>query len=194
MHDGRDRHYDRADCSERLAVRRRDTQLPGECGMNGARICRCARIRSHQFEHRRQLPSAADVGDDERRPAVVFGVHDHCRCAENAIEPGFRSADFTDVLQRYFVGAAVRFADQPEIGQVVAVAGESCVKPIGTAAPQQPFPWQRSVHDLLKLTFGTCFASAGAWNSGYSLNPKTFAVMFAGNWRRSVLYFCTDSL
>ena len=33
----------------------------------------------------------------------------------------------------------------------------------------------------LKLTFGACFASGGAWKNGYSLNPNTFAVRFAGN-------------
>ena len=33
---------------------------------------------------------------------------------------------------------------------------------------------------MLKLTFGTCLASAGASKNGYSLKPNTFAVRFAG--------------
>src|SRR5262245_55032168 len=53
-------------------------------------------------------------------------------------------------------------------------------------------------HDQLlplpKFTFGTCSAAVGALKSGYSLKPKTLAVMLAGNWRRSVLYCCTRSL
>jgi hypothetical protein len=39
---------------------------------------------------------------------------------------------------------------------------------------------------LMKFTFGTAFASAGASKYGYSLKLKTLAVMFAGNVRRSV--------
>jgi hypothetical protein len=45
-----------------------------------------------------------------------------------------------------------------------------------------------------KSTFGATFALSGTWNSGYSLKPKTLAVIFPGNCRRDVLYCCTRSL
>src|SRR6185369_13285518 len=56
-----------------------------------------------------------------------------------------------------------------------------------------PAPAQAPV-GLLKFTFGTVLASGGAWKNGYSLKPNTFAVRFAGNCRRDVLYSWTRSL
>src|SRR5262245_11889193 len=116
------------------------------------------------------------------------------RRSEDASGSRLRASDVADVLDGYFVRAAGRFPNEPEVRQVIPFARPPGARPQGTAAPEQPFPRKRMVHGLPKLTLGTCFASAGAWNSGYSLKPNIFAVMLAGNWRRAVLYFWTVSL
>ena len=153
-----------------------------------------ARIGREKLERGGQLRAAPDVSDHQRRPIVPLRVNDDGRCAEDAIESGFRAADVADVLDGEFVRAARRFPNQTEIRQVIPFARQPGADPQGTAAPEQPFPRKGRVHGLPKLTLGTCLASAGAWKSGYSLKPNIFAVMLAGNCRRDVLYFCTASL
>ncbi len=89
-----------------------------------------------------------------------------------------------DVLQHQFVDAAARLANEPEIREEVSLAAEEGER--GTAAPEQSLPRQRNIHGgvyegFVKLTFGTCLASAGASKKGCSLKPNIFAVRFAGN-------------
>ena len=50
-------------------------------------------------------------------------------------------------------------------------------------------PWASALRRSYraKSTFGATFASGGASNNLYSLNPNTFAVTLAGNCRRDVL-------
>jgi len=82
--------------------------------------------------------------------------------------------------------------DQPEVREDVPLPRWQDATP----APEQTFPRLRNVHRdyLEKFTFGTCFASAGASNNGYSLKPNNLAVRLPGNCRRAVLYSWIFSL
>src|SRR5262245_33545266 len=169
-------------------------EIPGERGSHVVEVDGGTRIGREQLEERGELRAAADVGDDERRTVVALRVHDDRRGAEHTIETRFGAADLADVLQRDLGGARARRAHEPKVRQEIVLARQMGMEPLGTTAPQQPFPGQRRVHDFEKLTLGTCFASGGAWNRGYSLKPNSFAVRFEGNCRRDTLYFCTASL
>src|SRR5437899_13026892 len=121
-------------------------------------------------------------------------MNDERRCAEQSIERRLIAADLADVAEDDFDRARARDSDEPEVGEHVARAGERA-RTSRTPAPQHALPRQRNVHDgLVKVTFGACLASGGAWKYGYSLKPNTFAVTFAGNCRRAALYSCTRSL
>ena len=103
--------------------------------------------------------------------------------------------DFADVVQRELLEVASGAADEAQIGEEVALAAKAASDPERSAAPQRPFPgFGMDQEGFEKLTFGTCFASGGAWKYGYSLKPKILAVRFAGNCRRDVSYSCTFSL
>ena len=127
-------------------------------------------------------------------------MHRERRCADEPIEARFDPDDLADVVEDELVEFVAGSPHETEVRQRVAFAAQTRAKPQGTAAPQQPFPGKRNVrHEpayegLGKVTFGTVFASGGAWKNGYSLNPNTFAVTLAGNCRRDVLYAWTFSL
>src|SRR6185436_10680569 len=115
--------------------------------------------------------------------------------AQERLEPRLAPADLGDVGQEQLVDEIAVLAHETEVGEEVFLARERGER--RAAAPEQPLPRQRNLHGgqvSLKLTFGTCLASAGAWKNGYSLNPNNFAVRLAGNWRRPVSYSCTRSL
>jgi hypothetical protein len=121
-----------------------------------------AGVSGEQLEDGGELSAAADIGDDEWRPIVALGLRNHGRRAEDSIQARLGPADVTDVLERDLVSAAARLPDEPEVGEVVALAREPWTGPQGSTVPQQPLPRQQADHGLPKLTFGTCLASAGA--------------------------------
>jgi len=113
--------------------------------------------------------------------------------------------DLSDIVERQLGDRVAGDAQESKVGQQVALAGKAASEVPWPAAPEEPFPWQQHVstptrlprwgsrawshgaYGFPKLTFGTVFASGGAWKKGYSLKPNIFAVMFDGNWPRFVL-------
>ena len=126
-------------------------------------------------------------------------MHDDRGPAEQAVDRRFRAVNLSDVVERQLGDRAAGDAEESKVGQQVALAGKAASELPWPAAPEQPFPWQQDVgrhgtYCFPKLTFGTVFASGGAWKKGYSLKPNIFAVMFEGNWPRFVLYAWIASL
>ena len=161
-------------------------------GARGSVASRSTSAASCDARRRRESRGAARFRDAGCRSG---------RDAEDAFERRLGPVDLADVGGRKLVDARPGDAHHPHVGEHVALAVQ--VEPRqqrrGAAAPQQPLPrqrdWSRSYDaGFPKLTFGTCFASGGASKNGYSLKPNSFAVMFAGNCRRAVLYSCTRSL
>src|SRR4029079_17861688 len=105
------------------------------------------------WKHQRWLP-------------VVRRVHHHRGRTEHAIDPRFVMLNVGDVLDGELVRVPAAAADEPEVGEEVAIPGRQQAAP----APEETFPGERNFHRYFeKFTFGTCCASAGASNSGYSL-------------------------
>ena len=88
--------------------------------------------------------------------------------AEQAIERGFSPLNLADVVQRNFVDAGARDAEETKVGEEVSLAGRARNEPPRPAAPEQPFPGQQLGHDgcFVKFTRGTAFASGGASKKG----------------------------
>ena len=170
-------------------------RMPEQRGADRVCVQRLMRFAGEQLEHRGELGAAADVAKHERRPAVSRARTMSVEVPSRRSSQRPRRLDVADVVDGKLVFPAVRDAHQPEVGQAVAACAAAAGNGRSTAAVPRAAEIPRPVaHRVLKLTFGTCLASAGASKNGYSLKPNAFAVRFPGNCRREVLYSCTRSL
>jgi hypothetical protein len=77
--------------------------------------------------------------------------------ADQAIDRRLDSVNVPDIVEWDLIDAVARDANQTEVGQQVPLAGDARREAPRTAAPQQPFPWQRDLgmHGNL-LTTAAC--------------------------------------
>ena len=173
-------------------------RLPGEGRADRVGIARRARVAGEQLEQRGQLRAAAHGRQDERRRAAAGagarrgwtcrgGGRAATRCAERRRCRGARAPRRARRSTRSRRKSVSRYRSP-------AIRGESRMGGCSRAAVPTAAGRSTGRLGLLKLTFGTCLASGGASKNGYSLKPNIFAVRFAGNCRRAVLYSCTRSL
>src|SRR6185436_1772571 len=143
--DGDQRGDDHGDGAERFALAgRRHPWLPRHRLRGGVGVCAGPWIGGDELDERRELRAAADVAQPQAAPARVSRMDVEGGEAEHALPSRLRTRDVADVVERELAITG----DESEIRKEIAAAG--------------PEPPLERVHDLEKLTFGTCVAAGGA--------------------------------
>ena len=107
-------------------------RLPRQRGADGLGLARRARIAGQQLEQRGELTrrGARAVSTIGGAPAGR-GMHDERRRAEHAIDARLVAVNLADVVERELVDVAAGDAEEAEVGQQVALAGEAAREPPG---------------------------------------------------------------